>query len=331
MNRIAICGSIIVDSVKKISEWPRPGMLVPISSVQKAVGGAVCNVGIDLKRLDPALEVSACGMVGDDDDGAFAIREMEAAGMDCSRVGMKAGTPTSFTDVMTLASTGERTFFNLHGADSSLLPGDIDIAGLGCDIFHFGYLMLLDGMDSDDDVYGTKAARLLAEVQAAGIRTSVDVVSEQSDRFVRLMRPALRYCDYVVVNEVEAAAATGAAADDLRGLCAGLMDMGVKRAAVVHCPDRGAALDGEGRYVEVSSLNLPAGWIKGTVGAGDAFCAGMLYSFLKEMPIEAGLRLASCAAAANLSVADATRGARSFEDTMALEDMFGRRKMKGER
>ena len=354
MNRIVICGNIIVDSVKVIAEWPRTGMLVPISSVRKAVGGAVCNVGIDLKRLDPTLDVQACGMVGDDGDGAFALGTMKSAGIDCRRVAVRAGVATSFTDVMTLAATGERTFFNLHGADSALVPEDIDVPGLGCDIFHLGYLLLLDGMDAPDDDYGTKAARLLAAVQSAGIRTSiigscihlslsknpsravqsagirtsVDVVSEQSDRFARVMRPALRYCDYLIVNEVEASAATGVSVDDMRGLCEGLMDMGVRRKVVVHCPDCGAALDDEGRYVEVPSLDLPPGWIKGTVGAGDAFCAGMLHSFLKDLSMDEGLRLASCEAAANLSVADATSGARSYEETMVLEKMFQRKEVK---
>ena len=107
------------------------------------------------------------------------------------------------------------------------------------------------------------------------------------------------------------------------------MDMGVRRTVVVHRPDCGAALDDGGRYAEVPSLDLPSDWIKGAVGAGDAFCAGMLHSFLKESPMEDGLRLASCAAAASLSVADATGGVRSYGETMALEKQFRRKGVKG--
>ncbi len=325
-GRIAICGSIIVDSVNTISEWPRQGMLVPIKSVRQAVGGAVCNVGIDLKRLDDSLEVRACGIVGDDEEGAFAIRTMKDTGVDCSRVAIRPGLRTSFTDVMTLESTGGRTFFNLHGADSALLPEDVDVSGLDCDLFHLGYLLLLDGMDAPDEEYGTKAARLLAKVRAAGIPTSLDVVSEQSDRFARIVRPALRHCDYVIFNEIEASAVTGVGADDMRGMCEALLELGVHRQVVIHRPESGASLERGGKFVEVPSLELPDGWIKGTVGAGDAFCAGMLYSILKGMDAESGLRLASCAAAANLAVADATRGALSYAETMNLESRFLRRK-----
>jgi len=323
-NGIVFCGNIIADQVKLISCWPDKGMLVPISSVRRAVGGSVCNTAIDLKTLDPSVAVSAIGEVGADDNGDFAVKVMEAKGIDCSRVARNPSRPTSFTDVMTVESTGERTFFNHHGADSALVPEDVDVASLGCEIFHFGYLLLLDGMDAPDAEYGTKAARLLAQVQAVGIRTSVDIVSEQSDRFARIVRPALRYCDYCVINEVEGAMATGKVPDDLKGICEGLFELGVKERVVVHRPEVGVTMDARGEFVRVPSLRLPAGWIRGSVGAGDAFCAGALYSLLKGFDAETILRVGSCAAAMNLSVPDSVSGAKSFAETMELEARFSR-------
>lgn len=325
-NGIVFCGSIIADQIKLISRWPDRGMLVPISSVRRAVGGSVCNTAIDLKTLDPAVAVAAIGEVGADDNGDFAVGVMEARGIDCSRVKRNPSRPTSFTDVMTVESTGERTFFNHHGADSALVPEDVDVDALGCEIFHFGYLLLLDGMDAPDAEYGTKAARLLARVQAAGIKTSVDIVSEQSERFARVVRPALRHCDYCVINEVEGALATGRRADDLKGICEGLFDLGVRERVVIHCPEVGVTMDSRGDFVRVGSLVLPDGWVKGSVGAGDAFCAGALYSLLKGFDPERTLRLASCSAAMNLTVADSVGGARGYEETMSIETRFARRR-----
>jgi len=324
-DNIAFCGNIITDQVKLISRWPDKGMLVPISSVRRAVGGSVCNTAIDLKTLDPSVAVRAIGAVGDDENGSFAVRTLEERGIDCTGVARTSARPTSFTDVMTVEGTGERTFFNLHGADSTLTPDDVDVTGLGCDIFHFGYLLLLDGMDAPDEEYGTKAARLLAKVQAAGIRTSVDIVSEQSDRFARIVRPALRYCDYCIINEIEGALATGRRPDDLKGICEGLFDLGVRERVVIHCPDAGVTLGRDGGFVRVGSLRLPDGWIKGTVGAGDAFCAGTLYALLKGFDPEKTLRLASCAAAMNLTAPDSVSGARSLDETLALDVRFPRR------
>ncbi len=208
MNSIVFAGNILNDVVKVIPTWPEKGRLVQINSLTRAVGGSVCNSGVDLKTLDPSLRVAALGKVGDDDAGAFVTGFLADRGLDVSRVMRVPGVPTTFTDVMTVAGTGERTFFNMHGADSALVPDDVDVAALGCDIFHLGYILLLDGLDAPDAEYGTQAARLLARVQAAGIKTSLDLVSEQSDRFTRIVRPALRHCDYVIVNELEAAAAS---------------------------------------------------------------------------------------------------------------------------
>ena len=325
MNRIAFCGSLLVDEIKMISSWPDKGMLVPISSVSRAVGGSVCNSGIDLKTLDPSVEVKAFGKIGEDDKGDFVVRTLSEHGLDVSGIARAKDVPTSFTDVMTVASTGERTFFNMHGADSALTPDDIDPETLGCDIFHFGYLLLLDGMDAPDDEYGTKAPRLLAKVQAAGIKTSVDIVSEQSDRFARIVRPALRYCDYAIINEVEGSLATGVDKSDLRGICDGLFGLGVKERVTVHCPEVGVTLGRSGDWTVVPSLSLPDGWIRGSVGAGDAFCAGMLYAIMRGMPPDESLRLASCAAACNLAAPDSISGARSLGDTLELDRRFPRR------
>ena len=333
-DRVVLAGNIIVDNVKTITAWPEKGMLVPITSMSRSPGGAVSNSGVDLKRLDPSLEVAAVGKVGADDAGDFVTEFLHSNGLDVSGVQKVEGVPTSFTDVMTMSITGERTFFNMHGADSRLTPDDINPDSLGCGIFHLGYLLLLDGLDAADDEFGTKAARLLAKVRSAGIKTSVDIVSEQSDRFARVVRPALKHCDYVVINEVEGSCATGIPAEcvgggpsvaSMRRICEGLMQLGVKEQVVVHSPSVSVSLDRAGNFAAMPSLELPCGWIKGSVGAGDAFCAGMLYSFVKGMSAEDGMRLASCAAAMNLAVPDSVSGARCFADTMALDSRFPRK------
>ena len=324
-ERVTFAGNIIVDSVKMLPSWPERGMLVNVSSVQRSVGGCVSNTAIDLKRLDPSIEVRAIGKIGDDEPGRFAVGTLSQSGIDTSGVIAVDGAQTPAVDCLTLENTGERTFLCLKGAGALLSPDDFDIASLDCDIFHLGYLLLLDGMDAPDVEYGTKAARLLAAVQARGIKTSIDIVSEQSDRFARIVRPALKYCDYCVVNEIEASRATGVDKDDMRGLCEGLVALGVRQCAVVHRPEGSAAMDGQGEFSSIGSLELPVGWIVGSTGAGDAFCAGMLYSFLHGMTPEDGMRLASCAAACNLSVAGSVDGARSLAETLELEKKFKRR------
>ena len=52
-NGIAVAGTILVDNLNEISAYPKAGELTKIKKVQKAVGGCVPNVAIDLKRICP--------------------------------------------------------------------------------------------------------------------------------------------------------------------------------------------------------------------------------------------------------------------------------------
>ena len=51
----------------------------------------------------------------------------------------------------------------------------------------------------------------------------------------------------------------------------------------------------------------------GSNGAGDAFCAGMLYAIHEEYPIEDALRFANASANFNLSNATSTGGAPTLQ------------------
>ena len=334
-KRIVLAGNVIVDVVKRINGWPEQGHLVNILDQSRACGGAVSNSGVFLKTLDPSLEVCACGKVGADDNGNWLAGFLAERGLDISRISRSDAAPTSYTDVMTVEGSGARTFFHARGANALFSAADIAPDALECDHFHLGYILLLDLLDAPDAEYGTAAARLLHDIQARGIPTSVDLVSEQSERFARIVRPALKYCDHLVVNEFEGEQATGIPCRDaagritestLRSIAERLFALGVRRSVTLHCPEMGVTLESDGSFASATSLELPPGWIKGAVGAGDAFCAGRLYAIMNGMTPEEGLGLANAMAAANLSSADSVSGALPLADTLALLKRFPRQK-----
>ena len=195
------------------------------------------------------------------------------------------------------------------------------------DLLHIGYILLLDTLDEEDPTYGTKMAKLLKAAQDHGIKTSIDVVSEASDRFRRLVSPALRYTDYCVINEVEASATTGIELrtedgqlihENFPKALKAMKELGVSTWAVIHCPEIGFGLDENNNYVEVPSLKLPEGWIVGTVGAGDAFCSGVLYGAWKGMELKEAIELGTASAACSLSQAGATEGMRPVAEVQKL-------------
>ncbi len=328
---ICCAGNIIVDITYPIETWPRQNELTHITEgIQNSPGGSVCNTITDLARLDPSLPLVASGFAGHDAEGDFIMEELgKYSNIDLSMV--KRTGRTSFTAVMSNNQTKERTFFQHAGANTYYGEDDIDWDKLDVDIFHIGYILLLPNLDSEDSQYGTKMARLLDRAQKKGMKTSIDVVSETGDRFARLVTPALKYSDYCVINELEAQQTTGVQLRDEDGTLhtenmplalQKLKEMGVSTWAVIHCPEVGCGMDEKGQYHEVPSLKLPKGYIKGTVGAGDAFCAGILYAAEMEMNMTEALKLGACAAAASLSEVNASDGVRTAEEVLKLYDLY---------
>jgi sugar/nucleoside kinase (ribokinase family) len=97
----------------------------------------------------------------------------------------------------------------------------------------------------------------------------------------------------------------------------------VRERVVVHYPEGGCSLAGDGQWHEHGSVRLPPDYIKGAAGAGDAFTAGVLYGWHEEKPIEEALRYGVCAAAANLSDETCTGGVRSLDECLALGEKYG--------
>lgn len=329
---ICVAGNLIVDITYPIERWPRQSELTTITDgITRSVGGAVCNVITDLAKLDETLPLSALGVIGEDAEGEFILEQLgRHENIDLSLLGRK-GT-TSFTAVMSDNRTKARTFFQYRGANALFDESFIDWDRIDAEILHVGYILLLDALDQADGEYGTKMARLLAEAQSRGIRTSIDVVTESGDRFRTLVPPALRYTDYCVINELEAQQITGVLLRDeeeklypehMEEALRRMKELGVSTWAVIHCPEGGYGLDEENHFLTVQSLKLPEGYIRGTVGAGDAFCAGVLYGAEKGWSLAKSVRLGTCAAAASLSEAGATEGMRPAAEVLKLAEVYG--------
>ncbi|MDR1293245.1 MAG: carbohydrate kinase family protein [Clostridiales Family XIII bacterium] len=326
MNRgIAFAGDLIVDHLKTVHTWPAEGALAKVLTQGYALGGLVNNCAIDMAKLDPAVPVKALGLMGDDDRGKLILDTYKRyPSIDASLIGLKG--ETAFTDVVTTPD-GSRTFFTFMGASAELTPSYFDFDRMKADILHIGYILLLDGLDAPDPEYGTALCRVLDDARAHGIATSVDVVSEDSDRYARIVPPALKYADYCIMNEIEAGSTTGVTIRDGAALIEGNVEkcvrelayMGVARWAVVHMPEMSAAYDAKsGEYYAAPSVKVPDGFISSCVGAGDAFAVGTLYGAYKGWGMRESIHAASAIAAYSLSGNGASDAMRPFDEIMAV-------------
>lgn len=319
-NGIAVAGTVIVDKINEISAYPGLGELTQIRSIQNAIGGCVPNVAIDLKKIAPELTVSAIGSIGDDPEGAFVTETLRDAGLDISGLGVRTGEKTSFTDVMSIPG-GQRTFFTYPGASANFGVEDVDFENLNAKLLHLGYFLLLQKVDDGDGLKILKAAR------EQGIETSIDLVSENSDRY-GLVLPCLPYTDYLIVNELEAGklAEMDPCRENLEAIAKKLKALGVRKKVIIHMPELSLCCGDEGCSV-LGSCVLPDGYIQGTTGAGDAFCAGALVGIYKGWDDMRIMEFASQCAVMALGSPDATSGMKTEAQIKEFCAGFARREV----
>ena len=130
-----------------------------------------------------------------------------------------------------------------------------------------------------------------------------------------------------MINELEAESSTGVQLRSESGellrrnlpeALRQLKALGVSRWAVIHSPEGAYGIDETGAYLETQSAPMPRAMIKGTVGAGDAFCAGVLYGAYKGMSLPDAIELGNAAAACSLTESGATEGMRTAADAMTF-------------
>ena len=317
-NGIAVAGSVLVDKINEIKAYPQSGELTQIVGLEKAVGGCVPNVALDLKKICPELNVKAIGKVGNDEDGAYVSNVLSQGGVDVSGFVVSEEDSTSFTEVMSVIN-GQRTFFTYPGTSADFGYNDIDFENLDSSILHLGYFLLLEKVDQGEGI------QILQKAQEMGIKTSIDLVSENSDRY-SLILSCLPYTNYLIINEIEAGKLTGMEPtdDNLEEIARKLKALGVSDKVVIHKPDFAVCLSNDS-YTVVNSYSLPEGYIKGTTGAGDAFCAGTLIGIYKEWSDREILEFGSACAVMALGKADATSGLLTEEEIKEYCKQFERK------
>ncbi|HWT56775.1 MAG TPA: carbohydrate kinase family protein [Rhizobium sp.] len=316
---IVCAGNFIVDRVHTLSYWPEQGNLAHILHQDLGVGGGAANVVTDLASLGFRGRLAAAGCIGADQDGEIVKARLAAAGVDIGGLTALADRMTAHTHVMNVPGQN-RTFFYHGGASDAVtdkLISPATFAEAGYRLFYLGYLMLLPGLDRIGPDGSSGASRLLKAARRAGLTTCVDFVSSEDSEFAEKVGVALPFCDFLIINEMEAGRATGVTVRDAKGdlieaelFKAGerLLAAGVARGAIIHAPEICFWFAPGAAPIMAHSRPVDPNDIVSTVGAGDAFCAAVLYGLHENWPVEHICAVAHAAAAYCLTGATATDG-----------------------
>jgi sugar/nucleoside kinase (ribokinase family) len=302
-----VCGgSWAVDRIKLIDQWPEQEKLARITGHDQQGGGSAHNLGVDMRKLDSTMLVDAIGLLGVDADGDFLLEQARAMGIDTEQMHRTDLAATSYTDVMSVTGTGKRTFFHHVGTNDLLTPDHFDFTATTCRVLHLGLLGLHRCLDDpwEDDANGW--VTILKKAKSAGLDTNVELVSIEGERVRKACLPCLPHLDTLIVNdhEIGGLAAIPTVRDGhtdrtrCREAAQAVLAKGSMRLVTVHFPQGAVCVTADGQVFESESVPVPV--IGSTVGAGDAFSAGMLYALHEGWPTRNALELAHAVAASSL-------------------------------
>jgi sugar/nucleoside kinase (ribokinase family) len=156
------------------------------------------------------------------------------------------------------------------------------------------------------------------------------LVSEDSNRYGQIIPPALKFTTYCIINDFEAEKLSGIPIrqdgalilGNLKSIATAILALGVDELVVIHFPEGAYLLTKDRDEILQPSLDLPESFIVGSTGAGDSFCAGVLYGLYRGWSHPMTLRFAVCAGGMNLNDLTTTGGIRPREEVFEMEARF---------
>jgi sugar/nucleoside kinase (ribokinase family) len=266
-------GDLDVDVLIEVDRLPTRDGKVNGVVKQKAPGGMAGNVAAALARLGSRVRV--LGRVGDDADGAFAVKSLEQVGVDTGFVSRLEGVAT-FSCISLLTPDGEKSLVKLM--TSAYRPDASDVTEA-----------ILEGVRH---VHLTSVGdpalcrRVVDAARTCRATASLDIERADCPEDPAVLLDAVKGFDLIFCNAESRAFVDAALDRPLAGLVAALV----------------TTLGADGAQVETAEGRIASpGFtpkIVDTTGAGDCFAAACLHSRLAErLDWSEALRFANCAAA----------------------------------
>jgi 2-dehydro-3-deoxygluconokinase len=283
-----------------LTRWAGP------SSVMLAAAGSAGYVTQDLARL--GLKTGIVSTLAGDPFGDAVYRVLREANVDVSHVHRQADTLSGIGIYMLLFGSKKRPLtYRLPTHlpwPADLDPDDMNYL-LGARHIHCaGYLHF-------PDMWSDRMAGLFRAAKALGRSTSLDpqfVLFPVDTPWLEPLVDLLKVTDVLMLDEDEARQI--AQKQDLREAARVLRETGPSTVAIKRGAQGSLVFAGE-RVFEQPAVPVPEENIVESIGAGDAFDAGLIVGHLAGWPIERSARFATLAAASTLRGAGGTDGLAS--------------------
>jgi ribokinase len=270
-----------VDLTTRVARLPAPGETVFGDGFSTGPGGKGSNVAVGLARL--GAHVSVVARLGDDEFGARALPFWQAEGIDCTHATVAHDEPNAVATIL-VAADGENSIAVFRGAGYRLTAAEVRAARPAFERAAWTTMPL----ELHDEAVGAA----LALARECGTRTLLNPAPART-----LPGPWWPAIDLLTPNALEARQLLGLPADAAVApaeLGAQLLARGVGAVAMT-CGRDGAWLFERGRApCHVAPFAVQA---VDTVGAGDAFNAGLAMALAEGATLPDAARFASATAA----------------------------------
>ena len=150
MSVRALCvGHACWDLCMHVDAYPAENSKAETNLLIESGGGPAANAAWLLSRWGVPTALAA--LVGQDDYGSKAVKELAAVGVDCRLVEQRAGQATPVSFIVVNRTTGSRTIINRKAVAASLDLTPQSLEGLD------PQLLLLDGHELDASLAAMKA------------------------------------------------------------------------------------------------------------------------------------------------------------------------------
>ncbi|MFW5473546.1 sugar kinase [Knoellia sp. CPCC 206450] len=264
----------VVTLGEALASFRSPGPLGFGVPVTPDLAGAETNVAIGLSRL--GHRVAWVGRVGSDPFGEAVVRTLRGEGVGVEDVVVDGSAATGLMFLEQRAADLTRVHYVRAGsAGSRLGPDDLPL-----DAIRSARLLHVTGVTPALSPTAAEAvSRAVSVAREAGVRVSLDVNHRarlwSRDAAAPVLRALLPAVSLLVAGEDELGIVADGPEDEA---VAGLLDSGVDAVAVKRGASGASLFTSDGRSdrgaVAVSAVD--------TVGAGDAFCAGLLSAVLDD-------------------------------------------------
>lgn len=278
-NRIIVLGDINVDVLMPISHYPLPGQEAMSRERVTRLGGSAANTAVVLSQLGRPVWLVA--RAGTDAWGDLALDTLRANGVEMAAIQRDSAHPTGLTFIPALPN-GDHVLYCSRGANDYTTPEGLEAA-----LVKDAALVHLSGYALSHAPQRQAAARLVSLAVENGIPLALDTALEPALLLRDEMRRLLPQLTLVVLGPQEAHALTGA--ETAEQAIDALLRAGIRRVGYKMGSEGCLVAGPEGIHHQPA---LPVATVD-TTGAGDAFSAGLIESWLRGLDLPAAALLAS--------------------------------------